>query len=942
MGKVSAIVIHNTFPLKYLKRLFIFLIALMLLGGSLFAGSIRQFGLQPALAIGGNTGNFTHSSVSDFINACTVQTDVRPVPLLSGTVLGNLNGGEVRLAATLEDHFNGSSVNPALWLTGSVYDWYQVPPSVSGGALNLDSAYLRSQENFQPYANRFFEARAIVAVDPPGVRGWPDLGFYRALPPLDEGSVTADSAIRLFVFPESGATFVRGRDGDDTNPLIDINIPDVNWTEYHTYRIEWDQTQSRFYVDDEYQAAISGTTDLNTYVFLYHQDPITTGTGRGLLRVDWVRAGQYPASGSYTSCVQDAGGMVNFSTMNVTSTIPSGSSLVVETRTQADTAGAQWSDWTALNGNQVISPSGRYFQYRLMYTSNQVTSPEVQSVTVNYYGPVSLALSPASVTLDPGEQQQFVVTASDVNGRPLTGLVYSWSIVNSGGTITQNGLFTAGLAPATYSNTVRVATGLVGGGTLTQSATVTVRDLPTTVDAGGPYYGNEGSVIYLAATGSDPNGGGEVTDYAWDLDGDGTYEILGQTAEITYLDNAFFTVGVRALDSALNPVFDAALVEFINVPPTITNISAGSPIPEGSSALITVTASDPAGENDPLLYSFDCTNNGSFEIESQASNSANCTYGDNGTYTVRVRVTDGDGGEDIETATVIVNSVAPTITNVTANPNPVSEGSPSNISVTATDPAGANDPLQYSFSCDGDTIYEIGPQSTSSTNCLFGDNGSYTVRVRVTDGDGEATTSTTGVTVINVPPVITSTYNNGPVDEGGNATITITASDAASVNDPLSYEFDCDNDGEYEIGSQESPNALCSFVNDGNFTVGVRVADGDGGVDTDSTAVSVLNVAPTILSVVNNGPKAPNQPVLITITASDPGVNDVLTYEFDCNNDGGFELTGSSNQAVCSYAYEDSYTVAVRVMDDDEPSVTSYTNFDILQWLVHIPIVTLP
>jgi hypothetical protein len=96
--------------------------------------------------------------------------------------VSDANGGEVRLAATVEDYFTGNSVDTTRWLTGTTYTWYTVPPSVGNGVLTLDSAWLRSQVNLQGTRPRFFEARAQQRINASNA-GWPDLGFYRELPP---------------------------------------------------------------------------------------------------------------------------------------------------------------------------------------------------------------------------------------------------------------------------------------------------------------------------------------------------------------------------------------------------------------------------------------------------------------------------------------------------------------------------------------------------------------------------------------------------------------------------------------------------------------------------------------------------------------------------------------------------------------------------------------
>ena len=170
-----------------------------------------------------------------------------------------------------------------------------------------------------------------------------------------------------------------------------------------------------------------------------------------------------------------------------------------------------------------------------------------------------------------------------------------------------------------------------------------------------------------------------------------------------------------------------------NVAPTAVLISNDGPIDEGGSATITIDATDPAGANDPLSFSFDCDNNGVYEIGPQPNNSANCVFDENGTFTVKILVEDGDGGALSESTEVLVNNVAPTINALTYD-GPFGDGSVT-IVVDATDPAGASDPLYYGFDCDGDGVYEV-TQTTNTASCFLSGGGTHTVNVRVADDDG--------------------------------------------------------------------------------------------------------------------------------------------------------------------------------------------------------------
>jgi PKD repeat protein len=74
---------------------------------------------------------------------------------------------------------------------------------------------------------------------------------------------------------------------------------------------------------------------------------------------------------------------------------------------------------------------------------------------------------------------------------------------------------------------------------------------------------------------------------------------------------------------------------------------------EGSPVTVTVNATvNPA---QTLLYSFDWTSDGTFDIVDQASASAAHVYGDNGTFTVTVRASTSSGDADTDTTLVVVN-----------------------------------------------------------------------------------------------------------------------------------------------------------------------------------------------------------------------------------------------------------------------------------------------
>jgi YVTN family beta-propeller protein len=182
----------------------------------------------------------------------------------------------------------------------------------------------------------------------------------------------------------------------------------------------------------------------------------------------------------------------------------------------------------------------------------------------------------------------------------------------------------------------------------------------------------------------------------------------------------------------------------------------------------------------------------------------------------------------------------------------VNEGQTAANTGTVTDANGDTVTLTASVG----TVVNNG-NGTWSWSFITSDGPTQSQTVTITGDDGPArilpdSTSTTSfsLTVNNLPPSIVNVSNNGPVITGNPATITVTANDPAGAADPLAYQFDCDNNGVFEIGPQAGNSASCTFASAGSRTVTVRVTDGDGGAATGSTVVTVLGPPPNCSTAV--------------------------------------------------------------------------------------------
>jgi hypothetical protein len=208
-----------------------------------------------------------------------------------------------------------------------------------------------------------------------------------------------------------------------------------------------------------------------------------------------------------------------------------------------------------------------------------------------------------------------------------------------------------------------------------------------------------------------------------------------------------------------------------------------------------------------------------------------------GSYTLVARATDHVGNtQDASPVTVRVGNRAPS--NVSAGgPYTVDEGGSVLVTGAATDPD--DDPLIFGWDLDANGEVETLGQSATFSAAGRDGPANRQIGFAVCDNLGACAAAVGNVAIRNVAPSITGVSNTGPVAPGVPATVTVAATDPGGAGDPLTYEFDCQSDGQFEIGPQASPSAPCAFSSGGSRTVAVRLRDGDGGTATGATTVTV-------------------------------------------------------------------------------------------------------
>jgi hypothetical protein len=164
-------------------------------------------------------------------------------------------------------------------------------------------------------------------------------------------------------------------------------------------------------------------------------------------------------------------------------------------------------------------------------------------VTVENVAPTADAGGPYAV--DEGGSVGLSGSGTD----PVDTLSYAWDLDDDGffdDGAGQTPTFDASSldGPTTVTVTLQVSDG--DGGVATDTAVVTVDNMTPTVDAGGPYMASTGEIITFTVTITDALADSHTVE--WDLDGNSTFETVGQTVTRTYASEGNYQVGVRVTD----------------------------------------------------------------------------------------------------------------------------------------------------------------------------------------------------------------------------------------------------------------------------------------------------------------------------------------------------------------------------------------------------------
>ncbi|WP_276300423.1 PKD domain-containing protein [Halorussus lipolyticus] len=357
------------------------------------------------------------------------------------------------------------------------------------------------------------------------------------------------------------------------------------------------------------------------------------------------------------------------------------------------------------------------------------TDKETVSVSVENDAPkASFSYSPTdpapddTITFDAGD-------SSDSDGRITD---YEWDLDGDGyveeyGSQTTYSYDTAG----SYTVTLWVTDN--GDRTVKKIRTVEVgNDAPNATFSYSPTDpAPDDTITFDAGDSSDADG--RITDYEWDVDGDGYVEEYGSQTSHSFETAGTYTVTLWVTDNGDATTKKIRTVEVGNDAPNATfSYSPTDPAPDDT---ITFDAGDSSDADGRITdYEWDVDNDGYVEeYGSQTSHSFDTA----GTYTVTLWVTDNGDRTVKKVRTIEVENTAPkvSVSHTPSNPSP-------GDSVTldaggSSDPDGKIDDYEWDVDDDG-YVEEYGSRITHT----FEDEGRHTVTLWVTD-NGDRTVKKT-------------------------------------------------------------------------------------------------------------------------------------------------------------------------------------------------------
>lgn len=473
-----------------------------------------------------------------------------------------------------------------------------------------------------------------------------------------------------------------------------------------------------------------------------------------------------------------------------------------------------------------------------------------------------------------------------------------------------------------------------GTGMATSTITVQVDNVAPTVDAGGPYTGDEGSPVTLTATATDP--GADTLQYRWDFDNDGNFDTMFSTMNSvmhTFPQDGTGTVRVEVSDGTDSTIATATYT-IDNVGPTITSMPVTS-VGGGETYTYQIVADDP-GTQDTLSYSVISGPMG-MSVSNTGEVTWDTTVNDVGMVQVEVEVCDDAGQCARQAYTVTVNDItAPVVSIVAPADNASSNDDTPSISGNTDDPSASV--VVTITDANGNVVQTLMPMVDAQGNWAIDasalPDGTYTVTAIATDAANNVSTpASINMTVDTMAPAL-MLATPGDNDQTNDTTPTIAGTSEAGLSvavrvldangqEVFSASVPVDAQGNWSVESSALP--------EGSYTVEASTTDAAGNTTSagpNSFVVDVTEPGVTLDAPVDNTTTSDARPgaigsseagANITVTILDNNGNVVQTLSTTADNAGQWSATPNADLTDGTYTYSVEATDAAGNTSSDGP-----------------------
>ena len=410
------------------------------------------------------------------------------------------------------------------------------------------------------------------------------------------------------------------------------------------------------------------------------------------------------------------------------------------------------------------------------------------------------------------------------------------------------------------------------------------------------------TVTFNSSCSRDPDSSGRITNRAWDIDNDGSYDdnVGAITVTRTFATAGTYTIKLGVIDDQNNIDTETQTVT-VNNPPTAS--FTNTPAAPTTGQLVTFNSTSTDSDGSIAAHAWDTDNDGSFD--DGTGSSASRTFTTPGSYTVRLRVTDNRGAQTISSRSIAVANRGPTAS-FTDNAAGKLSGESITFTSNSTDPDGTI--ASHAWDTDNDGSFDDGTATTASRS--FATSGNHTVRLRVTDNSNAENIVSRTIAVGNRAPVASFTDNSAGKLSAESITFTSNSTDPDGTI--ASYAWALDADGAFNDGTTSAVSR--SFTTSGTHTIKLRVTD-NSGVQTISTrTITVGNRRPNAGFGNTPGSPATGQAVRFFSTSTDPD-GTIATYQWALDADGAFN-DGTGNEVTRTFTTPGDYLVKLRVTDN--------------------------